>query len=473
VVHSSIHPQNATLNEFLSRIPDAPTPLPLAAGSPSSPWKLRRPELLKYIASAEVETELCGASDEMQKLLLFTIDVSKPSLCSAAESSSHFLRIFSQLMRTLVSGNGTPSLLWANPASVIPLRMHAFATLLQIINSVNTYMVRNGCTQLDGKSRWNLTQLGRVVAMAFDEEQLFINFDDRSGEILSVDEWEAMFIDPSFSGSNGDESAGVQPGHRPERVRRRHSHTTDLRGSGRGGATSEKESLGELLAALASSAGSDASEPAPETSVPLLDSMPEKTLPPVHEAVETTSEFKIDSKSDFQSNLWAGSAESSSLSSSVSGSMMAQNMIKAYSGVGPSNRRKWMTAPTSGLATIQEDADQGESDFNDSARDLGAVVTSLSPERSEDKEADGNKSGDNVDTELVLRDPVTERKKMRVPRVTKTGEEEATKAKSATFDSNSLSSLSNLTVPSTDEEIFSAGTAFLDTIGKNLGYRYV
>lgn len=122
-----------------------------------------------------------------------------------------------------------------------------------------------------------------------------------------------------------------------------------------------------------------------------------------------------------------------------------------------------MTAPTSGLATIREDADPFESDLNESSPDLGAVITPLSPERSEGKKMDV------TDTEMVLRDPVNvaERKKMRVPKITKKKPvEEAEKEKAATFDSFSSASL---TVPSTDEEILTAGTAFLDTIGKNLG----
>lgn len=431
VVHSSVHPQNATLNEFLSRIPDAPTPLHLASASPSSPWKLGRSELLKHIATAEAETELDDVSDEMQKLLLYTMDVSKPTLCSPAETSSHFFRIFTQLMRTFVSGKGTPSLLWANPASVIPLRMHAFATLLQIINGMNTYMVRNGCTQLDGgKSRWNLTELGRVVAMVFDEEQL-----ESSGEVFSEEEWKKMYISPTFSRSSasecGEESTTSQGSRPREKIRTRQPQKTNVGTSEVSDGLLEEESLDDLLAALASDAEIAASNVAADTSEPPTDSGLERVSPPdAEEDVEsTTSRFKIDSKSDFQNNLWASSAESSSLVSSASGSTAAHTMIQAYSGVGPSNRRKWMTAPTSGLATIREDAiredaDPGDSDFNESAPDLGAVVTPISPEHPGDKNVDGNGGADALDTELVLRDRVAERKKMRVPRRV-TNQEEA------------------------------------------------
>jgi hypothetical protein len=469
VVHSSIHPQNATLNEFLCRIPDAPAPLPAAVTSSSSPWKLNRPELLKYIATAEAETELDDDSDEMQKLLLYTIDVARPSLCSPSESSAHFLRIFGQLMRTIVSGNGTPSVVWANPASAIPLRMHAFATLLQILNGINTYMVRNGCTQLDGKSRWNLMQLGRVVAMAFDEEKLFSNFEACPGEVFSLDAWKAMYIDPGFSKSSEsaskEESSRAQRRNRREKTLPRQPRTAEATNSEGSHTALKDDSFAELLAALATPVENESSENQDlETSASLPDS-DETSSPPKEEAVEQSSDFKIDSKSDFQNNLWAGSADSSTLSS-VSGSTVAQSMIQTY-GVGPSSRRKWMTAPTSGLATIPEDTDRTGSDLNESVSDLGAVVTALSPERPEDRKIDS-------DTEVVLGDPIIVEKKttkkMRVPRVTKSVGKEAKEQKSASLDSRSTSSL---TVPSTDEEILTAGTAFLETIGKNLGYRYV
>lgn len=470
MVHSSIHPQNATLNEFLCRIPDAPAPLPAVVTSLSSPWKLNRSELLNYIATAEAETELDDDSDEMQKLLLYTIDVARPSLCSPSESSAHFLRIFGQLMRTIVSGNGTPSVVWANPASAIPLRMHAFATLLQILNGINTYMVRNGCTQLDGKSRWNLMQLGRVVSMAFDEEKLFSNFEACPGEVFSLDAWKAMYIDPGFSKSSESvsekESTHAQRSNRREKTLPRQPRTAEAtKSEGSDTASSKDDSLAVLLAALATTVEDESSENQDlETSASLPDS-DETSSSPKQEAVERSSDIKIDSKSDFQNNLWAGSADSSTLPS-VSGSTVAKSMIQAY-GVGTSNRRKWMTAPTSGLATIPEDGDRTESDLNNSASDLDAVVTALSPERPEDRKIDS-------DTEVDLRDPIIVEKKttkkMRVPRVTKSIEKEAKEQKSASLDSRSTSSR---TVPSTDEEILTAGTAFLETIGKNLGYRYV
>jgi hypothetical protein len=146
-------------------------------------------------------------------------------------------------------------------------------------------------------------------------------------------------------------------------------------------------------------------------------------------------------------------------------------MIQAYGGIGPSNRRKWMTAPSSGLATIHENADPIDSDLTESSSltGLDPVVTQISPERSGDNKfstTDDINTSDAVDSELV-RIVTGSSKKMRVPRIKKARE---TAEGLGSMDSNTFSSL---TVPSTDEEIENAGTAFLDTIGKNLGYRYV
>ena len=230
-----------------------------------------------------------------------------------------------------------------------------------------------------------------------------------------------------------------------------------------------EESFDDLLAALASTTDSTTNSDMDAEALDSLDAPSESSeSPPEKEKTVISSDFKIDSKSEFQSNLWAGSAESPTQSTSVSGSIMAKNMIQAYGGAsGPSNRRKWMTAPMSGLATIQEDAGPG---FSESNSDLGALVTPLSPDLPGDKKTNADAESDVVDDELVLRKPVAstaERKKMRVPNVGKPTKEHSKRPSYGSLDS-SHTSLSSLTVP-TSEEALTAGTAFLDEIGKNLG----
>ena len=488
-MHSSVHPQNATLNEFLRRLPDVPAAFTLSSATPSSLWKLTRDELLNYFTTVDIGADSNSLSDQTQTLLQYTVDVSKSSLCSSAESSAHFIRIFTQLMRTLVSGSGMPSLLWANPACAIPLRMHAFATLLQVISSVNTYMVRSGATQLDGKGKWNLTLLGKVVAMVFDEEQLFVKPGEGTGEIFVLNDWKSMNASLTTATSpDRDFGSGSKPQHqrRREQMRSRQSRKADAKKKIGNDNPVANESLDEFLAGFAFSSDSAvdvdvlANPLVPSSDDSTLDLAPtlcsessqEKDAPLAIDAqANRTFEFKIDTKSDFQSNLWAGSAESLLISPSVSGSVAAQNMIQAYGGIGPSNRRKWMTAPSSGLATIHENADPVDSDLTESSSltGLDPVVTQISPERSGDNKpstTDDINPNDAVDSELV-RITTGSSKKMRVPRVKKAGE---TAEGLGSIDSSTFTSL---TVPSTDEEIENAGTAFLDTIGKNLGYRYV
>ena len=488
VVHSSVHPQNETLNEFHRQLPDLPTALNLSSDTPSSLWKLTRYELLNYFTTIDIGADNNNPSDKTQKLLQYTVDVSKASLCSAAESSAHFIRIFTQLMRTMVSGGGMPSLSWANPACAIPLRIHAFATLLQVISSVNTYMVRSGVTQLDGKGKWNLTLLGKVVAMVFDEGQLFIQPGEGTGEIFVLDDWKSM--NGSLTAATSPErdfDSGSKPQHhrRREQMRSRQSRKADAKKKVGNDDPAAKDSLDEFRAEFAfisdSAVNADVSV---NPLVPLSNGSPLDLAPTLSseanqkkfsslaiDAQANRTFVKIDTKSDFQSNLWAGSAESLLVSPSVSGSVAAQNMIQAYGGIGPSNRRKWMTAPSSGLATIHENADPVDSDLteNSSLAGLGPVVTQISPERSGDtmsSTSDDFNTSDSMDSELV-RIVTGSSKKMRVPRIKKGGE---MAEGCGSIDSGTSSSL---TVPSTDEEIETAGTAFLDAIGKNLGYRYV
>lgn len=481
-MHSSIHPQNATLNEFFGRIPTGPLSFAPAADSPS--WKLSRPGLLTFLNNATDDaSSRLDVSDDMEQLLLFTIDVSKPALCSAAESSTHFVRIFTQLMRTVVCGTGIPSILWANPACAIPLRMHAFATLLQTISSVNSYMMKNGATQLDGRGKWNLSLLGKVVAMIFDEEHLFMKNGSGTGEIISLSGWESMNSKLPFQSfdESGDKS---QRRRRREQMRSRQSGKPEVKKNAGNENLSMAENLDDFLADFASASepvqeknesvqGDDSVKPllAPNATVTLpmllrIDSADEG--PPTPEAAESKPGMKIDTKAEFQNNLWIGSAESLEPSPTSSGSNAAQNMIHAYAGVGPSSRKKWLTAPTSGLATIREDVTDLE--LNESTSrlpfNLDPVVTQISPERGREKAVSTVEvsRGDAVDSELVLRAPPPNKRVMRVPR----------RAKAEDDSINSLSnSVTSLSIPSTDDEIEEAGTAFLDEIGKSLGYRYV
>ena len=92
-----------------------------------------------------------------QKLLDPIVSLSKTSKCPAGDFVPHLLRVITQLMRTMTSGVGEPSILWANPDALIPLRLNAFASLLHVISSASHYMAKKGSRLLDGDTKWNIS----------------------------------------------------------------------------------------------------------------------------------------------------------------------------------------------------------------------------------------------------------------------------------------------------------------------------
>jgi hypothetical protein len=339
-------------------------------------------------------------------------------------------------------------------------------------------MVRNGATQIDGKDKWNLTLLGKVVALIFDEEQFFTRSGEGAGEVFVLKDWMSMK-------ANTAETMTPERDNKPQRHRRRDqmrsrqsSQQANVKKNTGDDNPAATESLDDFLADFASMSDSVINNEQstrlsfaagdglvlPQVPKSFLEEKLEKDGPSQsasEQQVNKTFDFKIDSKADFQSNLWAGSAESLLVSSSVSGSVAAQNMIHTFGVIGPSSRRKWVTAPSTGLATIHENADPVNPDLTEgsSLSGLRAVVTQISPGRAGDE----SNTSDAVDSELVRTAPITN-KKMRVPQVKRSVE--------MTDDHGSFddSTFASLTVPSTDEEIERSGTAFLDAIGKNLGY---
>ena len=173
VVYSSLHAQNSTLGEFLQQEPDLPSRVDNPGNSIAPLLKLGRDEILNRIANTDIFQSRGKASYEVDKLLISTVDISMPSLCSVADISGHLWRVVLQLWKVIVCGTGEADLAWANPASIVPLRVHSFATLLQLLGSSTLYFAKRGLTQLDGTNKWNLLSLSRVIALLFDESDLF------------------------------------------------------------------------------------------------------------------------------------------------------------------------------------------------------------------------------------------------------------------------------------------------------------
>ena len=240
-----------------------------------------------------------------------------------------------------------------------------------------------------------------------------------------------------------------------------------------------------------------------------------------------TSERKIDTRFSFQNALRKASGSnldglSSPSNASSSGAKAALNMIGAFGGTssGPAgNRRKWMTAPSLALATIREDehAYEGQSpEGGDKEESVGlgggkgGDLGSLGPMPNWDLSGSQFSSGFQgglgsitetnsgyglssgspsmkdkdsiVDTKLVMESAKRGGvKQMRVPRLcpaentlpaiplaseSKVKEEE----KKITKEEKDEAPKQHQKVPQSNDDIKSAGEAFLDVIGKNLGY---
>jgi hypothetical protein len=447
VMHSSLHPQNATLRDFLQRFPDRPAALDPTDLDPSSVWRLNRAELIeaqeKEIAAVNTYIE----DEPLSRMVVSTIDISKPALCSSSITSVHWIRTVSQLLRICIAGKSEPSLLWANPAALIPLRIHAFASLLQLINSCSGYLMKNGATQLDGKSKWNVTTLGRLVALVFDESMLF------DSPTTHVEEpFDPVDIMPAtgMAFPKQDESKIVPEAAKGHRKRHTRSNSDNLFIS------SDAMSNGTLVVSddwKGWTAKQNSATLPPEFGKRLfavnqieIKSLGKVDSPGVIAVGHLASRGKVDSKSDFQHALMAGYAEDS----------LSVNMVAVSAGntvgtaTGSNSRRKYMTLPTSALATIRED-EPGETDL--------LVKNNRQPKMSKSAVDDA------VDTEMFTSEKNTSIKQMRVPKVSSKIADTSKTTGTATQPGGEVRA-----VLTNEKDIESAGTAFLDVIGQNLGY---
>ena len=139
---------------------------------PKIPKQLSAKELQQcktFDATKQLETYPESEMMNDAILLQLTKDITQSTLCPVNEISSHFIRILFQLWRTIILGNGEVCLTWANPKNLIPLRLHSFSSLLYIFNTVCEFMAQTESTILDGKRKWNMTSMGNIVSLLFDE----------------------------------------------------------------------------------------------------------------------------------------------------------------------------------------------------------------------------------------------------------------------------------------------------------------
>ena len=466
IVQSSLHPQNATLREFMQRIPDRPNALDTSNLSPSSVWRLNRADLIETQEREISAVNTYQADEETDRLIVSTIDISKPSLCPPSVISTHWVRTVLQLLKIMIAGNGEAALLWANPAAVIPLRIHAFATFLQVFSSGSAYFMKNGATQMDGKNKWNATTLSRLVAMIFDESSLFDNKRNHAEEPFDPEEWNSSPTATPVTPCP-DESTPAPAGSKCHR--KRHTRTNSDNFFIFSNAVSSIDMLASERMTRKKSGSRNPITPLPDLSN-IFSAMNDKKGMTIGDLDTTadcrghsqldrseqlTSIGKLDSKIDFHHALMAGTIDVAV--PDISPTFSAGNGVGNISGCSnnksnSSSRRKFMTMPLAALATIREDID------SDEVRESDRLVILLQQPNNSMSAID-----DTVDTEMVINDKNSSIKQMRVPRVSKSGV--IPKCIDRGTEGGEVR-----TVLTNDEDIESAGAAFLDVLGHTLEY---
>ena len=440
-----------------------------------------------------------------------------------------------KLWKTVVCGSGETDLSWANPASIIPLRVHAFGSLLQLLGSVSLFMAKNGVTQIDGSGKWDLITLGRIVALLFDEEKLFGKQEEVIGDAdlifkpagkVKGENPRRRDADKSEAVSSKDKFATADVSQEKPQRRRRHQRNTFELFNHSVDALDKTSGFGDLLAGLSSddndlqkrsqtiaapsstkstgtseiSSTSTTSSSSRRENRPVdplgIDTSPvsDYAFSSLHPPSSSNSNVKVDSVSDFRSNLEIGLQNETSDDSFdkplTAGNV--QSLMQKFGGLSNSTgKKRWMTAPAPALATIRESEDDDSDALADDFSNLPLPHSSS---------LEGPK--DELDSEIHRPDRKTSVRQMRVPKV----RGKAAPAKkdadplseiSATFSAssrenadlskpnpveNTLDTLaqtnstvipvSSIGVPKSDEEIERAGNDFLASIGSSFGLRY-
>lgn len=407
-----------------------------------------------------------------EHLVQSTLSLTDTHLCAVPRSSPFLIRTMSVLWRQLVCGNGDPDLLWANPASHTPLRVHSFASILHLLGGSCLYFSKNGVTEVDGVRRWNMTALGHVIALVFDERNLF---GEQALEAVDFEYWTGLLTPNSKLGKRKSPRKGRHVRNNFELFNEIHAQPSEE--------LSDNDFLSSAAGELAGPARRRRSPSdrvlggAPLSSAPLDRPDPNSTTGKLDTSTAKKSELKVDSKSDFQSFLRAAVADLSedtdivqkAKSGDQSGSAAAKSMIKAFRGVSADSSRRWMTMPApGGLSTIRESEalspireSEGGDDFGTRAVDNFGISALTLTDIHEDQVT---KPTEELDNRVAVQKQKKGVKQMRIPQKNKDKKEGST-------DNDGSSSVPFLL--KSDEEIETAGLPFLDVIGQSLGLRYV
>jgi hypothetical protein len=496
VLHSSLHSPIEILTEFLDNESDSPRVNSIPGSPFLSTIKLGRKFILDNVQIRNHISRLDGE----ERLLEATIDITKHQMCSLAYSTSHLLRIMPVLWRHFILGTGMPDLHWANPAIAVPLRIHSFASILHLLGSVSLYMSKNGAQQLDGSSKWNVATTGRILALLFDEESLF---GAQACEL--IDEKQFML--------KGDGINGKTPSTASSESTRKKRHVRQVFEFGNSmfsdkGKDKDKNDGNASFDVTMTKSGTVALGPGiwekkalvlgPSTdsdSSILLHGQSASTRSTksdekqnVGSSLDNTSKqsLKIDTKHDFQSALRAAAASADDFDKPSNSAESTENsaasaFLMAFAD--NSRTRHWMTAPLP-LSTIREGEDR-DGDDSEISEELGLSADTygeIRADRSTDSKSSSktldSRLNDLLDNELIVSSTKKSVKQMRVPKTKRLQKVDETSASEQTFDSASTPSTSSNTdyacssIPPSEQQIESAGTAFLDAIGKSLGIRY-
>lgn len=483
VVHSSVHSQNATLSDFLQSETDQPALINPDDKLVMSVLKSSRDEISKRCSGDLVDAARSTQPDE-EKMISSVMGIAKGQMCPTSDVSKHFLRVMMKLWKTLVCGTGEVDLLWSNPAATIPLRVHAFASLLQVLGSVALYMSKNGVTQLDGISKWDVVSLSRVVSLLFDEDKL-LGFNK---EITN--EADLVFIPEVRSNSNPSRTVQKKE-EKPKR--KRHVRNTfelgnqaaqsfDVSDPSSGfadlvrGLSGENDDFKQRSKTLAVFPKQKEPQSSTTSSPILIDTSPTMDTNSdvmIEKPSGAREDVKIDSVSDFRSNLEAAlqNEEESNFDSPLTSSQTS-SLRQKFGGLSMTGKKRWMTAPAPALATISEN-DEGDEIDGSLTNDLPLMqqANAIIPEDEEPK-------GDQY-SELFLQAKKSSVKQMRVPK--RRTPPAANKDTLPDITEMTFSGLSSTgtdlerssgppassemkptgTLPLTDEEIESAGVDFL------------
>lgn len=482
--------------------------------------KLDRDEMVHQLGTRALSSSRVAPPKE-ERLLDSVSSLSKPQMCSTSELSKHLLRVTTKLWKTLVFGTGESDLAWANPASIMPLRVHAFGSLLQILGSASLYMLKSGVTQIDGASKFDLATLGNILALLFDEEDMFgPDVTEVLGELDSFaaepaeSAKEAKSSDKTPTSTSDDPPCVQEQSDKPKRFRRHQRNTfefsrdsvdmsdpTSRIGDVMLGASSLPTRQSERMDSFEEVTIASAPSPVPRVSPVGIETSTVLDLGLSHLSPPSrpkAANIKIDSVSDFRSNMELGLQNESS-EDSFDGPLSASNVssiMQTFGGLSGVGRNRWRTAPAPNLKTIRED-EVGDEDPG------GSPLPLIQPSPSGDGQLDS------VDSELILNQKKGP-KQMRVPlirgksaptetsqdlsaiadRAAESSNEPTEKnqdlkmiANKATASSNDrkyytlsgppqsarMKSPVSQTLPKTYDEITSAGSAFLDSLGTSLG----